>query len=170
MLATEYEATDAARVTWGRVSRILAAWWFGSKEDFARRRWFEDYGTRIQQGHSDPMALITEAVFAEKALEALRGKNRQAYLLMVHLIEHPEDRWHNERGTGVADLLNLEGRQARCLYEAGKAYLHHLLGEEELDRDAERILTPAIDSIYELCRLRPCAHQLHRSRAPQHRR
>lgn len=140
MIVTEYKASDLARICWGRASRILAAWWFGSKEEFAQRRWFEDYGTRIQNGSSDPMEAITEAVFAEKALEQLRAQNRRAYLIMVHVIEHPNDRWSNERGTGVADILGLDAKDAKQLYEAGVTYVYHLLGDGELEHEARRIL------------------------------
>lgn len=123
-----FRCSAEAERCWIRTARLLASWWFDSREDFAQRRWYEDYGVRVSGIISQPMSVVEAAVSAEQALEKLREVNVRAFLLCVHQIEHPEDRWHNERGTGVADRLGLT--DAAPLFEAGKEYVYAQLEDE----------------------------------------
>ena len=143
MLAVEgrFRCTLAAERGWSRMASLLRSWWFDSREDFANRRWYEEYGVRISGMISEPLAIIEMAVSAETALENLRLVNNRAYLLCVHQIEHPEDQWHNDRGTGVADLLGLESPGP--LFEASKEYLWAQLEDEPVLIAVTQLLTRA---------------------------
>lgn len=130
VLATELYATLEAELCWSRTAALLRSWWFDSREEFASRRWYEDYGVRVSGIGGDPLGIIQVAIAAEQTLECLRRLNKQAYLLACHQVEHPQDRWFNERGTGVAELMGLERKQAERLFNAAKQFVWCLLEDD----------------------------------------
>jgi len=145
MLATEprphYRCTVEAERSWNRASALLRSWMWDSREDFAQRRWYEDYGVRIQGVVSDPLAIIDKIRDIQLALEALRQVNVNAALLCWHNVEHPDpkamkadspDQWHNSRGTGFCDRLSLPYSDAETLFNAGKEYVFAQLEDEPL--------------------------------------
>jgi hypothetical protein len=91
------------------------------------------------------MDIVAEVVSADRAMDALRKRHVRSYaILMMMDIERRCDqsrdanhectnrcqRWENERGTGVAQLLGLKRETAQGLYGAGKCFVWWLLEGE----------------------------------------
>ena len=141
---------------WRRASRMLRVYYFAGLAGFASRKWREELGVRVDGTPSDPMDLVAAVLSADHAMMALRRRHVKAYTLLMHDIERRCDqsrdpkhacdstceRWYNERGTGVAQLLGLDRETAHGWYEAGKWFVWWLL---ESDGDEPSAVTEGLD-------------------------
>lgn len=141
MIAVDVEV----EVTWRRVCRLLRAYYFGGLSELGGSKWREELGVRVDGTPTDPMDLVAEVVSADRAMMSLRKRHVQSYtILMMVDIERRCDqsreanhectnrcqRWENERGTGVAQVLGLDRQTAIQWYEAGKGFVWWLLEDD----------------------------------------
>lgn len=144
LLATRIYAPPEAEQTWRKVRSLLRIYYFAGLHGFASKKWREELGVRVDGTPGDPMNLLAEVISADRALDALRKRHVQAFTLVMadlesrcdqkrdakHECDERCDRWFNERGTGVAQVLNLTPETTRNWYEAGKWFVWWLLDGE----------------------------------------
>jgi len=104
------------------------------------RKWRQELGVRVQGVPHDPLELVRLAVSADRVMEELRLRNRKAFLLAMGVIEHPMDRWFNERGTGVAERLELTLADAQRLYAGAQELVYWRLEVQQEPIEPEPVI------------------------------